>query len=517
MTAALWFFLWLIGPQSVANSIQGVAVRAGTDQPLVGETVGLWPTNRTAKTDEAGRFLFRDVSAGDYVLTVLHDGIKLRVPITLTAAQRFENVTLEVKSAPAISGSVFDPNGERVAAARVQAFRTVYSVNGPRVQSVMSVATDDLGEFRLFWLRAGEYYVSASLNDRDQKIATSGLRLSPNLSSPDEGFPTLYFGQSYSQYTSQKVRLTPETDATGVQIFFKEGPRFNINARLVSSEPSVCARVALVPEGGLFSPDDFASYVCNSFRIRGVSPGTYFILATNDLFASDVTRVSVIDRDPDDVVVTLVRSVDIPGRVSRDIGTAGLSGVNVTLSRNSREVSQEIKAPVAADGTFTIPSVGPGNYGVSITPLPDKSYIRSIPYRATDGLGGIRVDSTAGRLDIQLSTSNATAEGIVVDRSARPVPGAEVVLVPRAFRARPDRYKATTADAGGNFRVTGIPPGDYVAFAFEELEPQAYYAFSYDPGLFTRYVGQGKTLDPGGNPQMRLIAIPASETAGGFR
>jgi protocatechuate 3,4-dioxygenase beta subunit len=177
MTAALWLFLWLLGTQSSsASAIQGVVVRAGTDQPIPDEIVGLWPTNRVAKTDQNGRFLFREVAPGDYRLTVIHDGIRQQVPLAITAAQRFESISLQVKQAPAITGTVFDPNGERVAAARVQAFRTVYSVRGPQMQSVMSVPTDDLGEFRLFRLRPGQYYVSASLSDRDQRIAAAGLR-----------------------------------------------------------------------------------------------------------------------------------------------------------------------------------------------------------------------------------------------------------------------------------------------------------------------------------------------------
>jgi hypothetical protein len=422
-----------------------------------------------------------------------------------------------VKQAPAITGTVFDPNGERVAAARVQAFRTVYSVRGPQMQSVMSVPTDDLGEFRLFRLRPGQYYVSASLSDRDQRIVTSGLRLSPNLSKPDDGFPAVYFGGGYSPYTSQSVRLAPDTDAAGVQIFLKEGPRFAISGKLVSSEPSICARVALVAEGGLISRDtDFVEEACDSFRIEGLSPGIYFLLAMNDQFASEIMQIRIVDRDAQNVDVPLARVVAIGGRVSH--GSAGsLSGARVVLSRSLQQLSQIIDSPIADDGTFSV-RIGPGNYDVFVSPLPDASFIDSIRYQGSNGLiAPIRVGFGAlGRLDIQLAVSNVRAEGVVVDGSARPVPGAEVVLVPRANRNRPDRYLATTADAGGNFRVGGIPPGDYVVFAFEDIEPEAYYAFSYNPSLFTSYAGKGQILKSG-DSQMRLVAIPASETAGGLR
>src|SRR5678816_2554272 len=122
MTIALWLLFWLMGPQSRMSSVEGMVVRAGTTQPLPGEMVGLWPTTRTAKASADGRFVFRDVQPGQYVLTVVRDGIKLQVPVTLSGGQPVLSVTIEVKSPPAITGTVFHPTGERAAATRVQAF-----------------------------------------------------------------------------------------------------------------------------------------------------------------------------------------------------------------------------------------------------------------------------------------------------------------------------------------------------------------------------------------------------------
>src|SRR5215471_7517842 len=142
MSATLTLLLWLLGQQPAI--VQGIVVRAGTTQPLSGEIVGLWPTTRIAKAEVDGRFQFRNVEPGDYALTVVHDGVKLQVPVHVTPNPRVETYTLEVKPAPAIAGTIFDPNGERVAAAHMQAFRTVYTTSGPRMRSVISAVTDDL-------------------------------------------------------------------------------------------------------------------------------------------------------------------------------------------------------------------------------------------------------------------------------------------------------------------------------------------------------------------------------------
>jgi hypothetical protein len=518
MTATLWLLLWLLGPQSTASSIQGVVVRAGTSQPLAGEVVGLWPTTRSVKTDAEGKYLFRSVEPGEYALTVVRDGIKLQVPVVITRVVRVETVTLEVKPPPAIIGTVFDPSGERLAGAHVQAFRTVHTTQGPRIRSVMSVPTDDLGEFRLFWLRPGEYYVAAGSSDREQRLATLGLRLSPNLSKPDEGFPTLFFGGAYSASESQRVRLGKDADASGIQVFLKDGPRYSIDVVLIPE--GICARVAIAQDGGFLNTDaNAAPKACGSFRISGRSRGTYSILATNDQFASDIVRVSTVN-PVTAVKVPMVNTYNITGRLSRD-GPAGLTGINVKLSRSSAEVSQEIETSVAADGTFTFPSVGVGSYEVSVQPLPERLFVRTASYRAADALFyPITVDSSfAGRLDIQLTQSNITAEGVVVDRAGRPSPGAEVVLIPRDIRSRrrADRYFAARADGAGGFRINGIPSADYVLLAFEEIEPGAYYAFAYDGALFNRYATNAPTLIAASANPLRLVAIPADETAGGLR
>jgi len=201
----------------------------------------------------------------------------------------------------------------------------------------------------------------------------------------------------------------------------------------------------------------------------------------------------------------------------------------VRLARSATDISQELEAIVdnsgafTTNGAFTFPSVGPGSYDVFIDPLPDKTYISSIAYRGRENLNSpVRVDSSPGAntLNIYLARSDAVAEGVVVDRSLKPVPGAQVVLVPRAPRPRADRYMTVSADAGGNFQMTGIPgdAGNYLILAFEELEPGAHYAFSYDSSLLMRYAPSGQTLDPlSSSTSLRLFAIPATETAGGLR
>jgi hypothetical protein len=63
-----------------------------------------------------------------------------------------------------------------------------------------------------------------------------------------------------------------------------------------------------------------------------------------------------------------------------------------------------------------------------------------------------------------------------------------------------------------------VPPGRYSVFAFEQIEPDAYYAFGYDPAVERRFANRATPINPipGEYTTIELKLIPASETAGGL-
>ncbi|HEX4999645.1 MAG TPA: carboxypeptidase-like regulatory domain-containing protein, partial [Terriglobia bacterium] len=70
--------------------------------------------------------------------------------------------------------------------------------------------------------------------------------------------------------------------------------------------------------------------------------------------------------------------------------------------------------------------------------------------------------------------------GRAINRLGEPVPGAQIVLVPRPGpreRVRPEGtgYVTTVTDASGQLQTSALA-GTYVVLAFEEIEPGAYYA-----------------------------------------
>src|SRR5205814_6834271 len=79
----------------------------------------------------------------------------------LAAGQKMTGIVLAMTPTGCISGRVYDADGEPLGKAQVQAMRPVYK-NGQRVLTIVQIVeSDDRGEYRLFWLPPGRYYVAA--------------------------------------------------------------------------------------------------------------------------------------------------------------------------------------------------------------------------------------------------------------------------------------------------------------------------------------------------------------------
>src|SRR4030095_13819928 len=114
--------------------------------------------------------------------------------------------------APVITGRVFDPHGEPLAAALVRAYLRQYTPYGTQLKIVKKGMTNDLGEFRLFGLNFGAYFVSAGYGDRERAAAVGKAQLSPNVSKADDGYATTFFDGADDISRALAVHLAPGFD-----------------------------------------------------------------------------------------------------------------------------------------------------------------------------------------------------------------------------------------------------------------------------------------------------------------
>jgi hypothetical protein len=167
-----------VPPESGTASISGVVTSASTGLPVRGARVSLTtftaatvgpPMQRSALTDEQGRFSIAGLPAGPYRINVSKQGFLATsygqrrhglpgTTVRLGDGQAM-SVNLQMPRGGVITGTVRDEYGEPAANAQVQAVRLA-TLNGERrFQQTSSASTDDRGAYRLHSLMPGAYVV----------------------------------------------------------------------------------------------------------------------------------------------------------------------------------------------------------------------------------------------------------------------------------------------------------------------------------------------------------------------
>jgi hypothetical protein len=126
------------------------------------------------KTDSSGRFIFANVEAGSYRIAAARNGYvrqeygqrllggQGRI-LTLDAGQTIKEIAFQLLPAGNLSGVVKDPAGEPLAGCQVQLLKVGYTQAGQRIfQAVGSDRTNDRGEYRVYWVTPGRYYLSVN-------------------------------------------------------------------------------------------------------------------------------------------------------------------------------------------------------------------------------------------------------------------------------------------------------------------------------------------------------------------
>jgi hypothetical protein len=172
------------------------------------------------------------------------------------------------------------------------------------------------------------------------------------------------------------------------------------------------------------------------------------------------------------------------------------------------------------EGVFEIKNTPPDRYDLNIMGLPAGFYVKSIRTDQADVLlSGLDVTSgVAPRVDVVIGPNAAAVTGVVQNpNTGNASPGATVVLIPqeKERHEQPGYYRTTTSDQNGSFTLKGLTPGDYKAYAWEDLEAGAYM----DPDVMKPLESKGEavSLHESDQKKLQLTLIPADSPAAATR
>jgi hypothetical protein len=157
-----------------SGRISGRVVAADTGRPLRAARVSIsgQQMSRSIVTEDSGVFDFNGLPEGRYTLQAGKTGfvtlsygqrrpLQPGTPLQLADGQRLENIEMRVPRGGAITGHVTDETGEPIPNLNVRVMRYQYQQGERRLMPAGNGQTDDRGEYRVWGLNPGDYYVSA--------------------------------------------------------------------------------------------------------------------------------------------------------------------------------------------------------------------------------------------------------------------------------------------------------------------------------------------------------------------
>ncbi len=529
--------VWLaLAPQNT-TILQGTVQRGGGSDPIAGVEITLFAAGapqgerRSVTSDAQGRFTFENIPFGKYQVQPSREGYFAyptgqplpTVVATLTIdSPQTRQIAIDLMPGATIAGRLTDSQGRPLADVGVSATTLQYDEGRPVFAvGTLPRLTNDRGEFRVFWLPPGEYYLLAETGSANLAEARINDILNvarrayyPGTVDSAAAAPiTIRGGESlegmnFSLPTTANIRITGHVSTTGplpsggvVRSFYLL-PRDGRPADVYPAEFINTIR----PLRGLPTLD-FA------LEVRGLPPGAYDLAPfyiDGNTFYTGRTPIDIGDRDLENVVAIVHSNVDIPGKViSKDnLEYAKWRAIHLELRARDAAVPLTSRAGSAVfqpDGTFTIRNAVEGRYFLYTRSIPEDLYISEIRQGGLDlrDEGIIDVRQGMSPLEITLSTGAGRIEGIVEDGIGGIPARADVVLVPQPSRRQNVMfYDRTTIDDKGQFNFTGIAPGEYKVFAFEQLADSA----EKNPQFIGRYeaLGQGVTVNAGATEAIRV-------------
>ncbi len=488
--------------------IRGQVLAADTGSPLrraqVRAAAPELRVSRLISTDAQGRYELKDLPAGRYSITATKGGFvtlsygqrrpfESGRPLEIADGQSIDRVEFRLPRGSAISGRILDEFGEPVTGARVQVLRYQFFQGQRRLVPAGfagggSDSTDDRGEYRLFGLAPGDYYVSAVLR------AGMGMGFGGpggTESADSVAYAPTYFPGTTNTAEAQRIELgvgqehanatfalspTRTVKISGTALDAEGKPLGGGFVMLANTVTGPGVRMMMMGGGARVRND-------GSFLLTGVAQGEYLLQARTGggddaQFAS--VPLTVGDEDLVGVNVVASRGATAFGTVVMEQGSTGtlrMSGVQV-FAQADRFDGPLFGAPprrVDDDGAFAVTGLtgrrtfranAPAGWTLKAVLL-DGQDITDTPleFKGAEQISGLQV----------ILTDRVTqVSGSVKDSHGDPTREYTVVIFPddsQRWQYQSRYIRSARADQDGQFKVRGLPPYDsYLAVAVDYLE-----------------------------------------------
>jgi protocatechuate 3,4-dioxygenase beta subunit len=534
---------------STLATIEGIVVKDPGSEPVKKAVIELIAENQsaggnyTAVTNADGIFHIEGIGPGRYHLFAERTGYvegaqhgsrgQGRI-LTLAVGQTLKDIQIRLAAAATVTGRVTDEDGDSLENAEVSVLRRTFAAGRARWQQIRSERTNDLGEYRIPNLPAGNYYVSvnpppdfkALLDSENSPVSGKPAN---NTEKPSTSYQTTYYPGTADRGQAEPIQLHAG-DEFPANFSLAPSPTLTIRGSVANLPPRASATILLQANDFNVVFNGAEVHKDGSFVIYDVAPGAYTIVASvDDAPAPMIARQSlqITSNNIDGLRLVPQAGATIRGKLhleGKNVGPRDTRPMTLVLQPSEGPSDGDLQfstgidfspaAPIASDGSFQWTNVPPGNYSLRLGTernFTSDWFLKSATVGGrTNDLSAISVDGGVIALDVTAGANGAVVEGIVTDLQGQPVADAVVVAAPEASqRLHGDHLHKTASDQNGRFTLRGIAPGQYSLFAWDNVEGEAYY----DPEFLKNYDPQATSLgvSEGDRRNVQLHVIPTSE------
>jgi hypothetical protein len=555
------------------GGIEGLVVRTGTNQAIEGVELRITPVVASLGveapapvTDSSGKFSASALSPGRYLLMAVKSGYAAQIYgsrqtgitglagiggraedlaaagtlIEVVAGKTVRDVVIRMTPSATVSGRVLGSNGEPLVAMQVELLPLAFDATGQRyLIPLTQVDTDDRGEYRLFSVEPGRYYISVRWSpvSMARQEVNSELRTIDASASNGQRYAPAYYPGAPDLSRAALVEVKAGENRSSLDIVMpppSQQTLRKIRGRVIDSTTgqvppaNTGSSFALIPRDAQYLNSmpvwDPHLMQDGSFELRDVPEGSYWLVvrmtparATAGAGRTAVIPVNLFGGDIEGATVGLLPVITVTGRVTLNGAlwtAADAVGFHVRLNAGrigaytlnmSPDPSPAFFQP---DGTFAMANVNPGSYELVFSGLPADAYVQDVRFGGVDGLAQ-RIEisgANAPPLEIAVSTKSGQLAGLVTNPDRKPGMDVEVVLVPEGSVRRTDRYKVGRTDANGRFLIRGVAPGSYRVYAWERID-----RFRFFDEEFVRQfdaAAKGVVIEEDGRATIDLEMIP---------
>lgn len=478
--------------------VSGVVVKMADGTPLKNAIVQLTSNEDqghtiAARTGADGTFALINIPAGKYGLVVSRSGYvaaeygqqKPSDPgamLSLSPGQEKKSLLFKLMPAAVIAGRVLDEDGEPMQHSQVTAAKEVYNQGRRTLATRAMASTDDLGQFRLFGLAPGRYFVSAMDPQWRNPIGDREF-LPASQRGQERGSTKTYYPGTADPAKAAAISVREGEEVPGADIILRVVPVFRVRGRVfnqAAQKGGMGVNLQLSPrvrgQEWSFSRGYAESKPDGTFEFSGVVPGSYTVTALWGNEGSSFStreRIEVRDSDVEGVTLVLGWGVTISGRVQWEGKPIVDEELSVHLQPTDGAFGYGMGyGAVAKNEEFALKGISDGDYQFWLNGLSKDCYIKDIVYGSTHSADGvIAVKGGAEPLEVIVSSRGARVQGAVVDKDGLPASGVWVVAVPEeAKRSNFRLFKSQTTDQYGKFDLHGLAPGSYQIFSWTGIE-----------------------------------------------